>query len=219
MPGFWRRHQVAAAALVVSSLFTAAALAGDAFRLGYDPLGMAASGLVSMAVGFPLMWALLRLNQRLAGWWRKRHPLPSVPFDTAVPAAGGPPPFRWSGHPVRRPWALPGFLAFVVLTGVLAVYGQVPGTLAANVTLGFLALLVLIVSLAAAYAFRRRSVVIDATGIHVERGLKSDIHVRWSEVREIGIVTFPSPTGSRRSSFASRRGCSCCVARTAEPPE
>lgn len=194
MPGFWSRHRVAAAALVVSSLVTVASVVGDVFQLGYDPLGMAVNALVSMAIGFPLMWAILRLNQRGVVWWRKRHPVPSVPFIATGLAAGEAPPFRWSGRPVRRPWALLGFPAFFVLMGVLALYGQAPGSLAANLTLGFLGLLVIIVSLAAAFAFRRKSVIIDATGIHVERGLKSDVHVRWGELREIGIVTFPLST-------------------------
>lgn len=105
--------------------------------------------------------------------------------------AGEAPPFRWSGRPARQPWALLGFVGLLVLVDGLVLYGQEWGTVTTNLLLGSEAMLAVIVSLAAAYAFRRKTVLIDATGIHVERGFRSDVRVRWGDLREIGLVKFP----------------------------
>ena len=52
MPGFWRRHRVAAVALALSALLTLFSVASDALQVGRDPGGLTLDALVSMAIGF-----------------------------------------------------------------------------------------------------------------------------------------------------------------------
>jgi len=186
--GFWRRHRVAAAALALSSLFTAGSLAMGIPQVGYDPAGMAINAVVSMAIGFPLLWAFIRLDIRMVAWWRNRHPLPTGP-----PAVVGAevPPFRWAGRSTRQSWAMAAFLVITVGFSLLVLYDQPPATAAWNFMLAVTLLFILICTTAMLFALRKRTYVIDASGIHVERGMKSDIHLRWGELREIGIVQLP----------------------------
>lgn len=191
MRGFWRRHNIAAAALGLAAFLTAAVVATDPAQFGYGAEGVAINVGMSMAVGFPTTWAVLVANLRLASWWRRRHPIPSEGYPGSEPGATEVSPFRWSGRAMQHVWAVVAFAGFLILLSLAVLYDQRPGTPLGNFTLAIAVLMLFMLLAATAFAFRKRSLLIDASGIHVERGMRSDLHVRWSEIKEIGVAKFP----------------------------
>ncbi len=190
---------MAAAALAFSAFSTVGFVYADAAQTGYDPAGMAINAAFGFAIGFPLAWALLKAEIRITGWWQERHPLRAAP--THAPGEETP-SFRWAGRSVRQPWGIVAFTAFTILLLVAVLLDQPPGTAMGNLTLALGILFLIICAAAVAFALRRKSYLIDASGVHVERGMRSDLHLRWNEIKEIGIVQFPlanwfPPIGAR----------------------
>lgn len=183
-------YRAVAIALAFATIMSVSMLATETAPFGSDQAGIVLGLLASLGTGFLVALGLLLLNLKLVAWWRRR--LPEARASVAMAGPGGTvAPFRWTGRTTHHAWGMFAFLAFFVGLSLLVLYGQGPGTPMGNFTLAIILLMAFVVATAFAFAFRKKTFVIDDSGIVLERGFRSDVHVRWSEVKEIGIAKFP----------------------------